>query len=245
MRQIFSMYGRPYSHKAIHDLNAIKDPLFCSLVVDNLVAPFLCSNGVDIILQGSSNPSLGSKERRGSHGRVPDLSLIVKHNEYSAMPFICEVKPPSHMQGLNHKDVQKPDFIKLANMMKDEIDRMDMIEEKKVYGLLVEGFRCQLFVMDLCYYKLYRFYMIDQFYLPRDLFDLHTLVSCFKRLDFLEETMIEETNRLLDNFAHLLPLERNVTLDHRPSRKRVSFRSPHRNNLTSFMCIKQIGRAHV
>lgn len=50
--------------------------------------------------------------------------------------------------------------------------------------------------------------------------------------------MIEETNRLLDNFAHLLPLETNVTPDHRPSRKRVSFRSPHRNNLTFFMCIK-------
>ncbi|KAI9359397.1 hypothetical protein BD770DRAFT_57962 [Pilaira anomala] len=152
-----------------NNLNAIKEPLFCNLVVDNLVAPFLCSNGVDIIPQGNSDPSAGSKERRGNHGRVPDLLLIVKHNEYIAMPSLCEVKSPSHMQGLNQKDVQKPDLIKLANiMMKDESDLMDMIEEKKVYGLLVEEVKCQLFVMDLSYYKVYRFFfMIDQFYRTR------------------------------------------------------------------------------
>ncbi|KAI9248922.1 hypothetical protein BY458DRAFT_560071 [Sporodiniella umbellata] len=216
-----------------NNLAAIKEPLFCSLVVDNLVAPFLCSNGVDVILQGSSDPSTASKERRGSHGRVPDLSLIIKHNDYIAMPFLCEVKSPSHMQGLSQKDLQKPDLVKLANIMKDELDLMDMIEEKKVYGLLIEGiygFKCQLFVMDLSYYKVYRFFMIDQFYLPRDLSDLHTLVPCFRRLDFLEETMIETANKILDNFSRLLPNEGITTPSRCPNGKLVSFRSPHRNN---------------
>ncbi|CAO3612729.1 unnamed protein product [Mucor hiemalis] len=130
------------------------------------------------------------------------------------------------MQGLSQKDIQKPVLIKLANIMKDELDLMDMIEEKKVYGLLVEGFRCQLFVMDLSYYKVYRFFMIDQFYLPRDLFDLHTLAPCFRRLDFLEEIINEATNNILDNFSRLLPDDINTTPDYRPSEKFVSFRSP-------------------
>ncbi|CEP16558.1 hypothetical protein [Parasitella parasitica] len=213
-----------------NDLNTIKEPLFCSLVVDNLVAPFLCSNGVDIILQGSSDPSIGSKERRGSHGRVPDLSLLVKYDEHIAMPFLCEVKTPSHMQGLNPKDVQDPDFIKLANIMKDELDQMDMIEEKEVYGLLVEGFKCQLFVLDHCFYKVYRFFMIDQFYLPRDLFDLHALVPCFRRLDSLEVRIKHLTNKILDDFS-LLPEEGVISPNRRPTnQKLVSFLSPHRSD---------------
>lgn len=48
------------------------------------------------------------------------------------------------MQGLSQKDVQKPDLIKLSNITKDELDLMDMIEEKESYGLLVEGIYAKL-----------------------------------------------------------------------------------------------------
>lgn len=56
------------------------------------------------------------------------------------------------MQGLSQKDIQKPDLIKLANIMKDELDLMDMIEEKKVYGLLVEGIYAKL-VLEALFVK--------------------------------------------------------------------------------------------
>lgn len=52
------------------------------------------------------------------------------------------------------------------------------------------GFKCQLFVMDLTHYKLYRFIMLEQFYLPRDIYDFHSLVSCFRRMDGLEVCVI-------------------------------------------------------
>ncbi|EPB83894.1 hypothetical protein HMPREF1544_09348, partial [Mucor circinelloides 1006PhL] len=59
---------------------------------------------------------------------------------------------------------QHPDFIELCNITKDELDRMCFVTNKVVYGLLVEGFRCCLFAMDLKYYKLYRLHMLSQFY---------------------------------------------------------------------------------
>lgn len=52
------------------------------------------------------------------------------------------------------------------------------------------GFKCQLFVMDLLYYKLYRLTMLEQFYLPRDLYDIHALIPCLRRMDALEVCVI-------------------------------------------------------
>lgn len=43
------------------------------------------------------------------------------------------------MMALKPTDNQNPDFIKIANMMKDEIDQMHFIKDKVCYGLLVEG----------------------------------------------------------------------------------------------------------
>jgi hypothetical protein len=48
------------------------------------------------------------------------------------------------------------------------------------------GYKCQLFVMDLRYYKLYRLRMINQFYIPRDIYDFGLVDSCLKRLDNLK-----------------------------------------------------------
>lgn len=88
----------------------------------------------------STDESVGSKERRGKYGRIPDLSLLVQYDSHTALPFVCEVKSPSHMQNLSSTtDVQNPDFIKLANIMKDELDHMHFIEDKVIYGLLIEG----------------------------------------------------------------------------------------------------------
>lgn len=44
------------------------------------------------------------------------------------------------------------------------------------------GHKCQIYVMDLCYYKLYRLRMFYQFYTPRDVYDLGTTSSSFKIL---------------------------------------------------------------
>ncbi|CAO3639621.1 unnamed protein product [Mucor hiemalis] len=111
-------------------------------------------------------------------------------------------------------------------MMKDELD-CSRLEEKEVYGLLVEGFKCQLFVMDLSFHKVYRLYMIKQFYFPHNLYDLHALVPCFRSLDSLERIMARTTDKILDSFSLLLPTEEN-SISH--EQQLASSGSSRRNN---------------
>lgn len=143
-----------------NNIAKLKEPLFVSQVVEKVLCPFLNTDGCNVFLQGyvetklwakychidiltllyrSTDESIGSKKRRGKVGRIPDLSLLVKSDNSSAMPFLCEVKSPSHMKDLRANSCQNPDFIKLCNMLKDELDHMGGIDLKVVYGLLVEG----------------------------------------------------------------------------------------------------------
>lgn len=59
------------------------------------------------------------------------------------------------MQELGPKEIQNPDFIKMANIMKDELDLITYIEDKEVYGLLVEGidagFLYEIIFVKHCY----------------------------------------------------------------------------------------------
>ncbi|KAG0735674.1 hypothetical protein G6F57_011572 [Rhizopus arrhizus] len=122
------------------NLEELKEPLFCSFVVENLVTPFLCLGDGYVKLLGSTDESLGSKERRSDlKGRIPDLSVQVEFNNNSALPFLCEVKSPQSIAGLKKSENQHPDFIKLCNIMKDELDRMCFVTNKVAYGLLVEA----------------------------------------------------------------------------------------------------------
>lgn len=74
--------------------------------------------------------------RRQQGGRRPDLSVIAEFNNQSATPFMCEVKSSQFMNNLKQTDDQHPDFIKLCNMMKDELDRMMVAKEKSFMGCL-------------------------------------------------------------------------------------------------------------
>ncbi|KAG1340287.1 hypothetical protein G6F62_005473 [Rhizopus arrhizus] len=122
------------------NLEELKEPLFCSFVVENLVTPFLCLGDGYVKLLGSTDKSLGSKERRSDlKGRIPDLSVQVEFNNNSALPFLCEVKSPQSIAGLKKSENQHPDFIKLCNIMKDGLDGMCFVTNKVAYGLLVEG----------------------------------------------------------------------------------------------------------
>lgn len=146
------------------NLEELKEPLFCSFVVENLVTPFLCLGDGYVKLLGyemsisiaillfvlvtfinkihnrSTDESLGSKERRSDlKGRIPDLSVQVEFNNNSALPFLCEVKSPQSIAGLKKSENQHPDFIKLCNIMKDGLDGMCFVTNKVAYGLLVEG----------------------------------------------------------------------------------------------------------
>ncbi|KAL9550104.1 hypothetical protein MBANPS3_004891 [Mucor bainieri] len=117
----------------------MKEPLFCSFLVESIVTPFLCLDEDCLTLLGNTDESPGSKMRRQQGGRRPDLSVAAEFNNQSAMPFVCEVKSTQFMNSLKPTDDKHPDFIKLCNLMKDELDRIIAVDEKVVYGLLVEG----------------------------------------------------------------------------------------------------------
>lgn len=73
----------------------------------------------------STDESLGSKERRnGKNGLVSDLSMLVEFNNNSALSSVCDVKSPQAIQNSKRTENQRPDLIKLFNIMKDELDRM-------------------------------------------------------------------------------------------------------------------------
>ncbi|KAI8091611.1 hypothetical protein BDF21DRAFT_145107 [Thamnidium elegans] len=121
----------------------MKEPLFCSQLIEPIVCPFL-SESEDVVLKGSSEESTGSKARRGKEGRIPDLSLCVEVKGFQHALFLCEVKTISYMNSENSSP--DPDFIKLINEMKDELDNMGDVkdESRVVYSLLVQGILLKL-----------------------------------------------------------------------------------------------------
>lgn len=78
---------------------------------------------------------MGSRFRRGSHGRIPDLSLITKFKGQEQCNFILEIKTPQFMKMIKDSDEKDPDFVKLVNKMKDELDIVK--EENIFFGVLV------------------------------------------------------------------------------------------------------------
>lgn len=67
------------------------------------------------------------------------MSLCVQVKDYNYALFLCEVKTVQYMNSEN--SLADPDFIKLINEMKDELDHMGEINEenKIVFSLLVQG----------------------------------------------------------------------------------------------------------
>ncbi|KAG0162836.1 hypothetical protein DFQ30_001186 [Apophysomyces sp. BC1015] len=137
---------------------------------------------------GTDGNAYGSKERREANGKTEkaghfsDLSMKFS---YGKMPeeglLIVEIKPPKKT-----RNGQRPDFIKLCNEMKDATDKlikdgMDDVDIT-VIGVLVEGYRCTLLVMDLLYHAIYRLIPLTIFYLPRDRYDFAVLTDTFEAL---------------------------------------------------------------
>lgn len=88
----------------------------------------------------SSDEFDGSKQRKKDFGRIPDLSIDVKHLKHTQTIFLCEVKSAMYMA--KHPQ-SHPDKVKLVNMMKDELDRAQnkyaINGNIKVFGVLIEG----------------------------------------------------------------------------------------------------------
>ncbi|KAG1495994.1 hypothetical protein G6F46_003557 [Rhizopus delemar] len=157
--------------------------MFTKKFITPLLSPFLKETKY-FKLFGNDEHSEGSKERRGAHGRVPDGGVKVVYKEHGQQILLMEIKSP---KVISEDKIYHPDFTKLANLMKDEVDLMlskDFPEDTPVFGILVGGHNGRVFVMDLVYTKIYRLFEIGSFLIPHNPKDLN-------RLDDVFDTMVK------------------------------------------------------
>ncbi|ORE00911.1 hypothetical protein BCV72DRAFT_339771 [Rhizopus microsporus var. microsporus] len=112
--------------------------LFIKKFVTPLLSPFLRENKY-LKQFGNDDESEGSKERRGVYGRISDGSLKVVYKEHGQQILQMEIKSPKIV---SEDQIHHPDFTKLANLMKDEVDLMlkkDFPEDTPVFGILIGG----------------------------------------------------------------------------------------------------------
>ncbi|KAG2223554.1 hypothetical protein INT45_000874 [Circinella minor] len=111
---------------------------FTLAAVDPLLLPFFKETDM-ITRKGTDSQITGSKTRRGKVGRFADLSMVF---DFADIPnqtlVIVEIKPPVKVA-----DGSRPDFIKLANEMKDSIDNYikEGFDDDEIFvtGILIEG----------------------------------------------------------------------------------------------------------
>lgn len=95
------------------------------------------SNHQTIFNRNIDKPA-GSKERRAKDGRILDLSVLVKLDNCTVLPFACNIEDPNHTKNIPTKDCQSPDFIKPCKTMKSGLDRMYIIDSKVVLACLLK-----------------------------------------------------------------------------------------------------------
>lgn len=139
-----------------------------------------------------------SRIRREKEGLKSDYGLKVVYKDCEHHLLHVEVKGPNQVKEGSHRH---PDFVKLCNLMKDEIDlllREDCPFDIPIFGILIGGknksksvvtvfskmlmilgYAVRVFVMDLVYSQVYRMYEIASFHIPFDITDLSRLDRSF------------------------------------------------------------------
>ncbi|ORE07827.1 hypothetical protein BCV72DRAFT_325577 [Rhizopus microsporus var. microsporus] len=88
---------------------------------------------------GSDEEALGSKTRKGGLGRKSNGGYKVIYNDCEQQIIHVEVKGPKIV---TEDHIYHPDFTKLCNLLKDEIDHLlwkDCPTEIPVFGMLIGG----------------------------------------------------------------------------------------------------------
>ncbi|KAI8136744.1 hypothetical protein BJV82DRAFT_675695 [Fennellomyces sp. T-0311] len=147
--------------------NAAHESTFSLSTVHPIILPFM-EEDYHLSRYGTDGEVVGSKARRDNNSNCSRSSA-------------GQIKSPHCV-----KDGKRPDFLKVANEMKDAIDTMvrDGIDDFdiSVLCLLVAGFKCSLMAMDLMYQGIYRLSLVNTFYIPRAHDDFAVLEEAFETL---------------------------------------------------------------
>ncbi|CEI95845.1 hypothetical protein RMCBS344292_10022 [Rhizopus microsporus] len=185
-------HGSPLSSRCNEDI-------FTKKFVTPLLLPFLRESKY-LKQFGNDDESDGSKERRGTYGRKSDGGLKIVYKEHKQQILHMEIKSPSVV---SEDQAHHPDFTKLGNLMKDEVDLMlkrHFPEDTPVFGILVGGHHANVFVMDLVYTKVYRLFEIGSFFFPRNAQDLNRLDDMFDTMTKLNVLISKSAEKCLKVF---------------------------------------------
>ncbi|CAO3653865.1 unnamed protein product [Mucor hiemalis] len=186
-----------------HNTFELKEPLYQSLFIEPILSPYIAFHKKHV-LKGSSDESMGSRERKRDSGRIPDLAVNVKHTSYSQSVFVCEVKSAVYMQKHSH---DHPDEVKLINLTKDELDVVQNKYAAKgdviAYGALVEGHRVLLYAMDLIFSAIYSLFKLDECLIPRSCYGVDVLQNTLLSLLMLKNGIKESSNHCVQIFKLL------------------------------------------
>ncbi|CAG8611478.1 360_t:CDS:10, partial [Paraglomus occultum] len=198
---------------------------FVHEVLQPIISPFF--QNTDVVTCEWANGTFGaSSERKRKfdpflQGRKADFSVYVSNGYHRQPLLVSEVKPPR-----NSRSSRRDDLLKLGNEMKDAIDKIihnGVEEDVAICGLLVEGCRCTLFVMDLRYHAVYRMFQLGIFYLPRDRHNFRVLTDAFEVLHQAQAIIKQSAQRCLACFR-TLPATPKTTSRH--AMMRSSFHTP-------------------
>ncbi|GAA5803978.1 hypothetical protein HPULCUR_009463 [Helicostylum pulchrum] len=105
--------------------------------------------------------SSGSRSRKEKkNGRRSNGGLEVVYKDNSHQLFHYEVRSPKIM---TEDNIYHPDFLKLCNLMKDEINHLlkkNCSQEIPIFGDQVGGHKITVYAMDLVYTNIYRLHIV-------------------------------------------------------------------------------------
>ncbi|CAJ0764273.1 9470_t:CDS:10, partial [Entrophospora sp. SA101] len=151
----------------------IKEDSFVHKALESVLKAFY-QDTANIKLKWSTDVLEASAHRKKKfdpslRGRIPDFSVSYSYKNRKVDLLVVEVKPPNKVFA---------DLVKLGNELKDVLDKAaeDGIccNNLRVCGLLVEGFQCSFYIMDLKYEAVYRIIHVGKFFLPCNFYNLDT-----------------------------------------------------------------------
>ncbi|CAO3638490.1 unnamed protein product [Cunninghamella blakesleeana] len=142
----------------------------------------------------------GHGYNKGGADMMADYTLSYEYDHHHYLDiFVMEVKPPKKS---SNSQLQS-DYIKLGKEMKMMIDALSNknIGDKVVCGLLVEGFVCTSFCMDLKYDGIYRMVELGKFYLLREPLDLVLVPRIVQYLLQIKSILLNTVKSITNNYV--------------------------------------------
>ncbi|ORX47445.1 hypothetical protein DM01DRAFT_1310313 [Hesseltinella vesiculosa] len=125
----------------------------------------------------SSSPVPASQQLLACQKLQPDFTLYSSLFGHRLDLFVVEIKPPQ-------SSLAMADFVKLTKEMMNMVNRLALLHvtAPRVFGLWVDGYHCQTYMMDTHYHSMYRMIELDTFDLPKVLDDLPKIRSVMQKL---------------------------------------------------------------